>query len=234
MEGFHYVDIFASKGLEYLLVLGFLAVFTVVWWLLNRPARKMYSVMAMNEPAIVLADINWFNMRDDVLYHPGHTWAAPEADYVYKVGIDDFAQKLLGKADSIKLPAVGTQLNQGAAGWQLNVGEENVDMLSPVAGQVIAVNQQALNSPGLVNEDPYDKGWLLKVLVPNDEGNRRNLIGGGFARAWMTETVRKLRERMPSPAGAVLQDGGLPVTGFGPQVWPEHWREVASDFLLTD
>ena len=72
-----------------------------------------------------------------------------------------------------------------------------------------------MRSPGLINEDPYGKGWLFKVRVPKLSCNLRNLLSGRLAQVWMEITVRALKRRMEGELGPVLQDGGVPVTGIG-------------------
>ncbi len=228
MEGFRYVDLFATKDLEYLLVIGFLVAFVVIWKLMSTAPETPRSGRVRTR----LTNLDgWFRLNDEVRYHPAHAWAAPVGAQVVKVGVDDFAQKLLGQADSIDLPLVGSRMEQGKRGWRLGLRSRFVDMLSPVAGEVVEVNHRIFESPGLVNEDPYGEGWLLKIRTSSDRANFENLLSGRYARAWMDETVHALRERMSRGLGTVLQDGGVPVSGFVFALAPERWDEVAAEFL---
>jgi len=232
MEAFRYVDIFESKGLEYMLVIAFLVVFAIVWQLMLQPSRPPRPKKPSKSP--VRAMTEWFRVADDVHYHPGHAWARPAGGDVVRVGIDDFAQRLLGRPESIQLPSAGTHLTQGRKGWQLDIRSQPVDMLSPVSGEVVAVNPNLAHAPGLVNEDPYGDGWLFEVRVPDERALERNLINGRFAKAWMSETVSALRERMGGTLGPVLQDGGMLVSGFALELSPDRWHEIVAEFLHTD
>ena len=89
MEGFHYVDLFATKGVEYILVIGFLVALIVYWRVLNKAAKR--GVQSEARPAGALS--RWFNLAKNLYYHPSHSWALPEEDNIVKVGIDDFAVK---------------------------------------------------------------------------------------------------------------------------------------------
>lgn len=231
MEGPEYVDIFATKGIEYLLVIGFLLTLVYFWRLLNRPARLPVRPGVPGNLASSL--IGWFYLADDLYYHQGHSWVRPENDDVVRVGIDDFAQKLLGRPGSVCLPPVGSRVVQGEKGWKLQVDTEPIDVLSPVHGEVVAVNEDVLHSPELINQDPYEKGWLLKVRVSKLETNLKNLLSGRLARAWMEETVNTLRERYAGDLGIVLQDGGVPVVGIARNLSADKWPEIAMEFLLT-
>ncbi len=229
MEGFSYVDLFATKGIEYVLVIGFLLMFIMYWRFLDKPAKALVRVAA--RPANTLYE--WFHLAKNVYYHPGHSWAMPEDRNIVKVGIDDFAQRLLGKPDALELPGVGAQMEQGENGWKIQFDSKSIDVLSPVNGEVVAVNQEAVNSPELIGQDPYNKGWLLKVRVPKIKSNLKNLLSGKLAVAWMENTVQTLREQMTGELGVVMQDGGLPVSGFAKELAPDNWEEIAAEFFLT-
>jgi len=67
-----------------------------------------------------------------------------------------------------------------------------IPMLSPVAGEVVEVNPEVLRSPEILREDPYGKGWLLKVKSTRIASNTRNLLSGKLAKAWMESALDKL------------------------------------------
>jgi glycine cleavage system H lipoate-binding protein len=147
--------------------------------------------------------------------------------------MDDFSQKLLGEADAVTLPEVGAPVEQGAPGWRLTVDGTDVDLLSPVDGIVVARNEKVLGKPGLVNDDPYGDGWLLKVKPTRGKPNLVGLLGGDLARAWMSETEDALRRRVSPELGLVLQDGGVPICGIAQAIAPETWVDLAKDLLKT-
>lgn len=232
MEGFSYVDIFATKGVEYLLVIGFLVVLVFFWRFLNSPSPETVSTQEAAWKLIPISD--WFRFAENLFYHQGHSWAKPEDNGVVLVGMDDFAQKLLGRPRQVELPRVGAKVRQGEKAWNLHVDGKTIDMLSPVDGKVVAINEEVLHHPDLINQDPYEKGWLLKVRVRKMKTNLKNLLSGHLAKAWLEETENKLRERMTGEFGLALQDGGIPVSGIAMSLDPEHWEDVAREFLLTD
>jgi glycine cleavage system H lipoate-binding protein len=230
MTGSGYVDIFATKGIEYLMVIGFLLMLMIFWRALVRgPGGRAIPAVSprLAEPRA------WFDLADGYHYHQGHTWVAPAEEGVVRVGLDDFAQKLVGVARRVDAPEIGTRLEQGQRGFRLDVDDRSIDLLSPVGGEVLAVNEAVLRAPGLINQDPYGDGWLLKVRVPRLSTNLRNLFSGHMAQVWMGETVTELRRRMEDELGPVLQDGGLPVNGIARELAPDRWEELASEFLCT-
>ncbi len=230
MEGFKYVDIFATKGLEYLAVIAFLITLIIFWRFLNRSATPAKTIIPEK---IKTTLIDWFYLADDFLYHQGHSWAMPENTEVVRVGIDDFAQKLLGKPTDIQLPKVGSRIVQGEKAWKLQFNGKSINILSPVNGKVVEINKDILHEPELLNKDPYQKGWLLKIKPSKLKTDEKNLLSGVLAKAWIENTVDKLSTRITGDFGVVLQDGGLPVTGFAKEISPINWDQLAREFLLT-
>lgn len=229
MEGFTYVDLFATKGVEYLLVIGFLLLIAPFWRFLRVPART--GIEAVRRAMASVAQ--WFSLPEELFYHQGHTWAMPQGAELVKVGVDDFAQRLVGKSNKVNLPRVGSRIEQGNVGWKLGIDSKTIDMLSPVTGNVVAVNKDIIKNPNLINEDPYGKGWLMMIKPDNKRATAKNLLTGKLATAWMEKTADELRERMGSEVGVVYQDGGIPITGIAKALSPDAWDKMAREFLLT-
>jgi len=228
MEGFSYVDIFATKGIEYLLVIGFLLFFVVFWRFLARPAKAILQATKRLVPVVN----EWFSLPEEIFYHLGHSWAAPEGKNLVKVGVDDFAQKLVGKIDAIQLPGIGSTVSQGDKGWTLEVDSKKIDMLSPVDGKVVAINERIFDSPENINKYPY-VNWLMKVESPKFSVNKKQLLSGTLAKKWMEEVRENLLSRMSYNLGLVYQDGGLLVDGMARSLDKDNWDEIAKDFFLT-
>jgi glycine cleavage system H lipoate-binding protein len=185
--------------------------------------------------------VEYFRVPDGYLFHQGHAWLKAEDDRLVSVGMDDFAQKLLGKVDAVRLPDPGTSLAQGEKGWAVAVQAKTIDILSPLDGEVVAVNREAIRNPDVLGEDPFGNGWLLKVRPARIAANRRNLLSGQMARQWMSGVLERLRGDMRKamaqegpPMGTVLQDGGTPIRGIARALAGDRWEEMASGYLLTD
>jgi glycine cleavage system H protein len=228
MEGMGAVDIFATKGIEYLIVIGFLAALVFYWKVIGQTEPEAAPVRALRSVAR-----GWFSVPRDYLFHPGHAWAAQEQDSLFRVGMDDFAQQLLGEPSGLDLPNPGTRLRQGELGWKVKVGSRAVRMLSPVDGVVEAVNTDLRAAPGLVNEDPYSGGWLMKVRVPDPGRPARNLLPADAARQWLDGAAEGLRTMWSGELGMALPDGGAPVMGFGRALAADQWHELAEEFFLS-
>ena len=177
--------------------------------------------------------VGGFQVPDSLRYHPGHTWALSESPSLVRVGLDDFAARLVGQVSSITLPQRGQWIRQGQKVWSLRRDGTTVDMLSPIEGAVTDINEAVLQQPDLARTDPYGEGWLLKVESPDAKTNFRNLLGGQLARWWTEEAAMRLQRRMPGVLDAVAQDGGVAIDSITSHLPDQEWAEVARDFFLT-
>lgn len=96
-------------------------------------------------------------------YLESHEWARAEADGTVTVGISDHAQSALGDLVFVELPEIGKSLAKGAAAAVVESVKAASDVYSPVSGEVIAANDALKGAPELVNQDPYERGWLFKL-----------------------------------------------------------------------
>ena len=99
----------------------------------------------------------------DCKYTPEHEWICPEPGDKGRIGITDYAQSQLGDIVFLDLPALGTQVEQFRKMGEVESVKAVSDIFAPVSGQVLEVNQTAIDEPGLVNEDPYGAGWLVRL-----------------------------------------------------------------------
>lgn len=220
-------DPYTLRAVEYLSCLGFLVVFSLFWRYLN------------TEPVVERAGAwvgqfaDWFRVPEQVYFHPGHAWARLESPGVMAVGVDDFAQHLVGPVVGVSLPTAGQSLSAGRQAWALRADGKAVDVLAPVTGTVVAVNQAAVDHPEVINDDPYGHGWLLKVEVPRTASAVKHLMSGDAARQWIDAVSQRLMHTMTPELGQVYQDGGLPVKGLARAIDEDHWDEIARRFLLS-
>lgn len=226
------VTLYTFKAIEYLIALAFLALFIPFWRYAQSELPARQPVHAAARPRLA-ALVEWFRVAPDAAYHPGHAWARVDRPGLVTVGISDFAQKLVGPVARLDLPPVGGTVGQGVRGWALQVDGKAVDMISPVDGLVAAVNPKVVESPELVNQDPYGEGWLFRVHAPRCEANMKGLLTGRLATRWIEEATDQLRRRMAPELGLALQDGGMPVDGIAQAIDPEHWDSLAREFFLS-
>ena len=114
---------------------------------------------------------------EDLLYHPEHDWARVE-DGQATLGITWFAQDALGEVVFFDLPAVGTSISKDAPYAEVESVKAVSDVIAPLSGEIVEVNEALTDSPQVINEDPYGEGWLVKVRLA-DPSERDALMDAG-------------------------------------------------------
>jgi glycine cleavage system H protein len=136
-----------------------------------------------------------YSFPDDLYYHKEHFWAKVTGDVV-TIGTTDFAQKLAGQVVYIELPSVGKVVEQGKPCGSMESGKWVGRIYSPVSGKVETVNGELEDNPELINESPYEKGWMCKVKPSNLQDELKNLMKtdglSDFIRSEI-ERVKKLK-----------------------------------------
>lgn len=219
------------------LVLVTFLVFIVLDYFLNR--RKVMETAPALAPQPVSEQfasehVAGFLVPQSVSYHPGHGWLLRERKNVVRVGADEFAAALLGKIERIELPKPGTWIRQGQKVLAFYRGGERTEMVSPTEGEVMEVNTELLSNPAALREDPYGKGWLLSVHVPDEENTNRNLVPKALVSRWIHDAAERLYARQPALAGAVAADGGRPAEDLVAEIPNARWTEVTGEFFLTN
>ncbi|MGH3077343.1 MAG: glycine cleavage system protein GcvH [Gaiellaceae bacterium] len=101
---------------------------------------------------------------DDLRYHAEHDWARIEGDEA-TLGITWFAQDALGELVHFEAPEVGSTVSQGGACGEVESVKAVSDVIAPLSGEVLEVNQKAVDEPEIVNEAPYGEGWLIRIRM---------------------------------------------------------------------
>jgi glycine cleavage system H protein len=114
---------------------------------------------------------------EDLLYHPEHDWARIDAaePELATLGITWYAQDSLGEVVFFDLPAVGTSVKKDAPYAEVESVKAVSDVIAPLSGEIVEVNDALSDSPQAINEDPYGAGWLIKVRLA-DRGEREALL----------------------------------------------------------
>ncbi len=179
-----------------------------------------------------LERVEGFQLRPDAYYHPGHTWAVAQPDGSVRVGLDDFARRLLGHVDAVRLPARGSVLRAGEPALEVNCWGKRARLLSPVSGVVTSVNQRVGENGSPVSREPYGSGWLFAV-APVDAGFRA-LPTDATARRWLAEEADRLRRFFVADLGLTAADGGELVAHPPATLDAGQWAALIRKFFGTE
>lgn len=164
-------------------------------------------------------------------FHPGHSWATTIGPESVFVGVDDFAQRVIGRIDSIDLPEPGAFVKQGGLLSVFHHGKKSLAQVAPLSGTIRSVNDSLRTSPSMINDSPYDKGWVATIKPCSLSLEKRNLLKGVVAERWL-EAVRVQFVQWFRPSfGTVLQDGGQMIDNISDLLSDEDWLKLKQDFF---
>jgi glycine cleavage system H protein len=114
---------------------------------------------------------------EDLLYHPEHDWARVEDDRA-TLGITWYAQDALGEVVFFEPPAVGSTVSKDSAYAEVESVKAVSDVIAPLSGEIVEVNEALADNPQAINEDPYGGGWLVRVRL-SDPSELEALMDAG-------------------------------------------------------
>lgn len=173
-----------------------------------------------------------FYLHESLYYFRNHTWLELERNGKFRVGLDDFARRILGQVDGIELPAVGRDLEFEEYAWTIKHKQGDLQFLSPVKGIVDSVNLELLDNPSMLTEAPYSKGWLMTIDPKSIMRSNKNFLKGKEARAWMMEEAGLLNHTINPDAGVTLHDGAVIDENFSEKITPDQWQELVKKHLF--
>ena len=183
---------------------------------------------------MVPAMVAGFQVPENVRYHAGHTWALSESRELVRVGMDDFASKLIGKIDSIALPQRGRWVRQGQKIWTIFRDGKSVDMVSPIEGTVTDINEAVMKESGTGAQRSLRRrlaadraGSRLQDQLPQPDGRHAGPPVDGILRAPAAQ------QNADGMAGALAQDGGVAVDDITAHLPGEDWATVTKEFFLS-
>jgi glycine cleavage system H lipoate-binding protein len=177
--------------------------------------------------------VKGFDVPAGYYFHNGHAWACIESGGYIRVGLDDFALKVLGQADAFDLPLMGKELDQNRVGWGLKRKHNLADVLSPIDGVIMEVNSKVRENPKLANHEPYGEGWLFMVRTPDIKGTMKKLMVDQDSLTWMNGEVKNLETMIEEVAGPLAADGGYLADDIYGNLPDLGWDNLTKKFLKT-
>ena len=189
-----------------------------------------YTVHAVVKPVDVL-DVKSFKIPHGYYLHRGHAWVKIEEESTVRIGLDDFALRLLGPLDRIEAPLMGKELKQDRNDIALSRGPNATRLQSPVSGVVTDINPELREKGNLANQDPYSQGWVMRLHSNSLRQDLKKLMIGEQASAYLDEEINRLYQVIEEEAGPLAADGGYlgdDIFGNLPQT---SWQKLTQLFL---
>ncbi len=235
MENFRFVDIFATKGVEYLVVIGFLLSLIPFWLLISKQAK--ITKQLQNVLGILSAKI--LRIPQGLFFSRNHTWAHMEKSGVANVGLDDLLQHLTGEVKFYSLREPGDDIKKGDIMAEIKSNDKLLKIFSPISGKILKANAVLEDEPGIINEDPYGRGWLYKIKPTNWISDTYTCYFAEDATNFANSELERLKDFLVisnkkhslEPAGVVLQEGGEIRDNVLTELPDGVWQDFQKEFL---
>ena len=191
--------------------------------------EQMSAQHSVSEKELVLE--SGFYLDESLLYYRNHMWLKLERNGKFRIGIDDFARRLMGSVNNLYLPNLGKKVDMGEFFWTANHKNGDFEFASPVEGIVDTINYDLLENPDLLTSDPYGSGWLMMVEPENISKTSGNIFKGSEAKAWMAEESRTLNSSIHSSASVTMHDGAIASEDISKNLSKDEWMVLARNHL---
>lgn len=236
MEGFSRVDIFDTKGVEYLFVIGYLLILIIFW----KVSKKQVRITKQIQKILGSISAKILRIPQGLFYNKNHTWAHLEESGAAKVGLDDFLQHLMGEVEFAHLKNPGETIKKGDLLTEIKQNGKNLKVFSPISGKIKSTNSELNESPEILNDDPYEKGWIYKIVPSNWIAETSSCYLAEEATNWSTKELERFKDFLSGgsmekysaePSMVLLQDGGELRDNILTDLPNEVWQDFQKEFL---
>lgn len=172
-----------------------------------------------------------FRIPGGVLVSSGHCWASLAEDGTAKIGIDDFARKLLGRIDTFELPEPGLEIEAGQRLFSLKQGQRLVHFGAPLSGKVVRANRELLRDPGMFGDFPYGKNWLCVIEGKNLDAELPKLKIGKSAVAFFQQEIGRFQAFSQKLSGGEVADPAALCMGALEKLDDAGWDTAVKEFF---
>jgi glycine cleavage system H protein len=235
MDGFSYVNIFDTKGIEYIVIIIFLLLLIPFWIILN----KKKEIATELRKAIKYLSAKISNSPPGLYYSQNHTWAFLEKSGAATIGLDDVLLHLTGNIEINYLKDKGEEVRKGDLIAEIDQKGRKLRIFSPISGKILKLNPLVEEIPEIINEDPYDKGWLFSIKPSAWKVETQSCYLAEEAKDWLNGEMVRVRDFVsvnapkysPDLAHITLQDGGELSENLLADMPPELWQDFQKEFL---
>lgn len=236
MENFSYVNIFETKGIEYLVIIAFLLLLVPFSMILNRKVRAAAKRKAAMGPALTASGLK---VPQGLFFSGFHTWAFLEKSGIANIGLDDLLLHFTGEVKVQPLAEPGQVVRRGEPIAEIGEAEKKLKVCSPISGTLLKFNTELGPEPELLHEDPYGQGWVFRIKPADWKGEMASCHVAASATDWSRRELDRFRDFLaitmkkynPTTSMVILQDGGEICDDALQQLPAEFWRDFQKDFL---
>lgn len=235
MDGFTYYSLFETKGIEYLIIIAFLILIIPFWLLINKPVKIPGHI----KRTIGILSAAVLRVPGGVFYSKNHTWTHLEKSGNATVGLDDLLLHLTGEVNLKNMKTPGAIVVKGGVLAEVDQMGKTLSIVSPISGEVMVTNRLLTEEPGLLNEDPYGKGWICKIKPTQWVAETSTYHFADEAAEWFKGEISRFkdflavsaRKNSADTSPVYMQDGGELADNALASMPNEVWSDFQELFL---
>jgi len=235
MDGFSYTNIFQTKGIEYLIIIGFLLIIVPFWLALNRKTGK--AKQSKRKPKILSE--NTLVIPQGLFYSKNHVWSFLGKSGTVKIGLDDFLLHITGEIKINNFKKTGDLISKGDPIMEIDQEGKSLTIYSPLSGEITDINTTLNDSFKDLISDPYEEGWIYQIKPSNWKGETESLFFAEEAVNWTRNEIERFKEFMISSAKkhsldtlkVFFQENGELYDQPLAELSDEIWQEFQVSFL---
>ena len=235
MDGFSYSNIFETKGIEYLIIIAFLCLIIPFWIIIN----KQKAVKMQAKKALGILSANILRIPRGLFFSKNHTWTHLQRSGNAMVGLDDFLLHVTGEIKFRSFKKPDDFIRRGDLIAEIVQNGKILKITSPISGKIVSTNSKLKFNPGILNEDPYIKGWIYKIDPSGWIEETRSYFLADEAIAWSKREMIRFKDFLaesmnkytPETSLLILQDGGELCDQPLSELPDEVWQDFQKSFL---
>jgi glycine cleavage system H protein len=236
MEGFSIVDIYETKGTEYLFVIAYLFILIIFWNVAKNPQKVIRQI----SEAVSTLSAKILRIPQGVYFNRNHTWTHLGESGAAKVGLDDFLQHVIGNVKLTNLKNPGETIKKGEMLSEIEQNGKRLKIYSPISGEILETNSILGENPEILNSDPYQQGWIYQVKPSNWVKETSSYLLADKATEWSKKEFVRFKDFLSGGAMkkfssessmVLLQDGGEIRENVLSELPDEVWEDFQKAFL---
>lgn len=235
MEGFSYHNIFDTKGIEYLVIIGFLILLVPFIYFLNRSVNIRKQLHRIG--TILTAGI--LKIPQGIHHSEGHTWAHLAKSGIASVGLDDLLLHITGEVKIRYHRNDGDAIRKGDLLAEIIHQDRSLKIFSPISGKIENINEALIASPQALNVDPYHSGWICRIKPSDWKTDTQSYYLAESATEWSQRELLRFKDFLasslpkhsPEAAMVTMQDGGELRDHVLSELPEGVWKDFQDEFM---
>ena len=174
-----------------------------------------------------------------MFFSKNHTWAYLEKSGIAKVGLDDLLLQIVGQMKISNLKNAGEMIKKGDLLTEIDQNGKSLRIYSPISGEIMNSNSIIAEDPGILNEDPYEKGWIYNIKPSNWVSETKSCYLADEANGWFRKELDRFKDFLAvsfgkyssEPSMIVFQEGGELRSNPLSELQDEIWEDFQKEFL---